>query len=133
MIGKMSNPDLLLSEERRADPRHLADLRVQLLRNDTFPMQLHTVELSMGGMHIECDREQAQLLAPPDVGSGQQFTARISLLAPGIDRRALTVSAEVKSVVELGPDHYRVGLHFVQFYGKSHALLSEFITRLESR
>lgn len=129
----MSNPDRLLPEERRADPRHLADLRVQLIRNDTFPMQLHTVELSMGGMHIECDREQAQLLAPPDVGSGQQFTARILLSAAGIDRRALTLSAEVISVVELGPDHYRVGLHFAQFFGKSYALLGEFITMLESR
>lgn len=127
----MNSPDAIHNEERRAHSRHMADLRVQLIRNDTIPMQLHTTELSMGGMHIECDLKQAQLLAPPDIGEGQQFTARIMVWAPGMERCTLTLTAAVKTVVELSPDRYRVGLHFLRFFGKSHQLLSTFITALE--
>ena len=128
----MNSPDMIHNGERRAHSRHMADMRVQLLRNDTLPMQLHTVELSMGGMHVECDREQAQLLAPPDIGEGQQFTARVLISVPGLERRTLTLTATVKTVVELGRDRYRVGLHFLRFFGKSHQLLSEFVTALEN-
>ena len=119
-------------EERREYTRYPADLRVQLLRSDTIPIQLHTVELSEGGMHVECDRAQAQLLAPPSIGEGQQFTARIMLIEPGMKRRALTLSAIVKTTQELGQDHYRVGLHFDRFFGKSRVLLDEFILALKN-
>ena len=128
----MNNPDQSQYQERREFQRHPSDLRVQLIRSDTVPMQLHTVELSMGGMHVECDRAQAQLLAPPDIGDGQQFTARVLLSAPGIDGRALTLSAVVKSVVELGNDRYRIGLHFEKFFGKSYRLLEDFVRALEN-
>jgi hypothetical protein len=132
VVDDMSNSSQSQVEERRTNTRHPAGLRVQLLRNDTIPVQLHTVELSMGGMHIECDREQAQLLAPPDIGEGRQFTARILLSVPGSARRALTLSAVVKTVVQLGPDHYRIGLYFERFFGKSRESLADFILMLEN-
>ncbi len=92
-----------------------------------MPLQLSTSELSMGGMHLECDSAKALLLAPPGIGAGQQFTTRVILSTRDARRKALTLSAMVKSVIQTGKDHYRVGLHFVQFFGKSHELLESFI------
>ena len=120
------------TKERRADSRHSVKLSVQLIRSDTIPLQLRAVELSMGGMHIECDQAKAQLLAPPGVGEGRRFTTRVLLSNPDSKRRALTLSAIVKSVIETGKDHYRVSLHFVRFFGKSHNLLENYIAELSA-
>lgn len=128
----MSLTDNLQPGERRAHARHLADLHVQLIRSDTLPMRLHTVELSMGGMRVECDQAKAQLLAPPDIGEGRRFTARLVLSTPKLEHRTLTLSATVKSVQEVAHDHYRIGMRFLKFFGKSHALLDEFIAALKT-
>jgi hypothetical protein len=128
----MNHSNTNKTEERRSYPRHMTDLRVQLLRRDRLPMLVHTVELSLGGMHIESDRAQAQLLAPPDTRESQEFTARISLSAPGVERRVLTLNVVVSSSVELGEDRYRVGLCFLNFFGKSRESLADFISALEA-
>ncbi len=116
--------------ERRAEPRHRAKLSVELIRGDTVPLRSQTVGLSMGGLHLKCDRLKAQLLAPPDIGVGRQFTTRVVLSAPGMKTRALTSSAIVKSVVKTGQDQYRVGLHFERIFGKGRDLLGTYISQL---
>lgn len=120
------------SDERRVHARHLTRLRVQLIRNDTLPQRVRTVELSKGGMHIETDRATCQLLVPPQTSPEgvRPFTARIIPPEHDGSSHTMTVQVEVISVKELDDDLFRVGLHFTCFFGKSRELLSQMIDSL---
>lgn len=123
-----------VEQERREYQRHATTLRVQMFRSDTKPLSARTASLSLGGLHIECDRHQAQLIAPPG-GSGQpaagrQFTVRILSVPNQSESKTLTVTTDVTEIVPLADDVYRVGLRIDRFYGKSRQVLEDYLNSL---
>ena len=122
-----------MKQERRVYPRHATSLRVQMFRSDTKPLSARTASLSLGGLHIECDRQQAQLIAPPadqDI-TARQFTVRILSVPSNSEAKTLTVTTGVTEIVPLADDTYRVGLRIDRFYGKSRQVLEDYLHSLE--
>ena len=121
--------------DRRTDLRYPAALTVQMISSETVPINARTSGLSIGGMHIECDRQLAQLMVPPavteDNGPGRQFTARISAKTNGNTAKTITIVTGAIGITAVDDDVYRVALRFEHYYGKSKQVLQEFLDSLE--
>lgn len=122
--------------ERREYRRYSAALTVQMLSSETVPLNVRTSGLSLGGMHIECDRQLAQLMVPPAGITGEQeptrqFTARISAKTKGNSVSTITISTGPVAITEVDDDQYRVSLRFDRYYGKSRQVLEEFLNSLD--
>ncbi len=120
--------------ERRHNLRYKLQLRVQLIGGGMLPMQVKTSDVSIAGLHFDCDTWTAQHLQPPgepaSPANGKQFTARFPLPLDG-GGKMLTLLVRVISVQRISQDKFRANVRFVQFGGKSHVLLQEYLETLD--
>jgi hypothetical protein len=116
-------------DERRQYPRYNVELRVQLIGSGMLPMHVRTVDMSISGMHFDCDRTTAQHLYPPGeiAAPGKLYTARFRISDTGNGAKPLTLVARVIDVQEHADGFYRVHMQFSRFGGQSRARLESYL------
>lgn len=121
-------------EDRRQYPRYNLELRVQLIGSGMLPMHVRTVDISVIGMHFDCDRTTAQHLLPPGETSApsKPYTARFRIPSASNGSKPLTVVAQVIDVQEHEGGYYRVNMRFARFGGQSKAKLESYLASLSA-
>lgn len=119
-------------EDRRQYPRYNVELRVQLIGSGMLPMHIRTVDISVIGMHFDCDRTTAQHLLPPGEtrAPSKLYTARFRIPSGTNGSKPLTVVAQVIDVQEHEDGSYRVNMRFSRFGGQSRAKLESYLEGL---
>jgi hypothetical protein len=119
-------------EDRRQYPRYNVELRVQLIGSGMLPMHVRTVDISVIGMHFDCDRTTAQHLLPPGetMAPSKLYTARFRIPSAGNGSKPLTVVAQVIDVQERENGYFRVNMCFSRFGGQSRARLESYLEGL---
>jgi len=119
-------------EDRRQYPRYNVELRVQLIGSGMLPMHVRTVDISVTGIHFDCDRTTAQHLLPPGEtrAPSKLYTARFRIPSTTNGSKPLTVMAQVIDVQENENGTYRVNMHFARFGGQSRAKLESYLEGL---
>lgn len=121
--------------ERRQYERYNVELRMQVIGREMLPLHVHANDLSLAGMHFNCDRWTAQHLMPPGEtavpANAKSFTVRCRLPGNGEKPKTLTLMTKVISVQRLAQDEYRVNMRFERFGGNSQAMLQEYLSTLK--
>lgn len=95
-------------------------------------MHVRTVDVSLVGMHFDCDRTTAQHLMPPGETTvpDKLYTARFRIPSTSNGSKPLTVVAQVIDVQEREGGFYRVNMRFARFGGQSRAKLESYLSDL---
>lgn len=119
-------------EDRRQYPRYNIELRVQLIGSGMLPMHVRTVDISVTGMHFDCDRTTAQHLLPPGEtrAPSKPYTARFRIPSVSNGSKPLTVVTQVIDVQEHEGGFFRVNMRFSRFGGQSRARLESYLAGL---
>jgi hypothetical protein len=130
-IHKESSP-VPRKEERRQYPRYNVELRVQLIGSGMLPMHVRTVDISVIGMHFDCDRTTAQHLMPPGetTAPDKLYTARFKLPSEANGSKTLTVVTQVIDVRPVEGGFFRVNMRFARFGGQSRSRLESYLSGL---
>lgn len=121
--------------DRRQYLRFGVDLPVELILSQTQSMRVKALDISAAGMYFLCDRWDVQLVIPPNhsLTPANPIKVTIRFQAPdieGVDRRKMSISAEIISCVRLAENQYRVNVRFSGFWGGSKQQLQGFLDSL---